>query len=132
MILAALVIGHYGGAGHRPRWISAGNVLLGIAMLIYASPEFLFPITDTPASVSSGPSTVNAQTALKVPNEEMCLPQTVSRYSNSTTRGLSSACNADGSDPDVGSTKPLIVFGVADFLMGLGGTTVSFFLRSPQ
>lgn len=108
-IIAALVIGHFGGSGHRPRWISAGMFLLGLAMLLFASPEFLFPVK----SLSTGGTSSTKHSAVY---DEMCA------VNKSSTIGRATCTQAEHQQDS--NLNPLIVFGVAEFLMGLGATTV--------
>ncbi|OQV24440.1 Solute carrier organic anion transporter family member 3A1 [Hypsibius exemplaris] len=111
-IFAALIVGHYGGSGHRPRWISMGMFVLGLAMLLFAAPEIIFPVKGH--SLTTAGTTKN--TAGRLPDDELCLIPM-----NGTSK-KPAVCTA-GEQEQEGNLGPLIVFGVAEFLMGLGATT---------
>ncbi|KAG1653394.1 Solute carrier organic anion transporter family member 5A1 [Nymphon striatum] len=52
IIVASLLIGYFGGNGHRPRWIAAGMIIAALGALLSASPYWIFG-TDRHLAVSS-------------------------------------------------------------------------------
>ncbi|OQV15393.1 Solute carrier organic anion transporter family member 4C1 [Hypsibius exemplaris] len=108
-LLSALVVAHFGGAGHRPRWIAGGSLLVGLGFLLMASPEIFFP-----PSLTSSLATVLATSSDK--KEPFC---------DAGRNGSSRAASLDCSKSDNDRIGPLIVLGFAEFIMGLGATTAS-------
>lgn len=41
-ITFSLILSHYGGKGHRPRWIASGVLFSALACFVLASPHFIF------------------------------------------------------------------------------------------
>ncbi|OQV15394.1 Solute carrier organic anion transporter family member 4C1 [Hypsibius exemplaris] len=112
-LMSALFIAHFGGAGHRPRWIAGGSLLVGLGFLLMAATEIFFP-----ASNISSLATVLFTSSDK--NEPLC---NASR--NESMHGAVDCRKRN--DDHIG---PLIVLGVAEFIMGLG-STASMILGMP-
>ncbi|OQV15395.1 Solute carrier organic anion transporter family member 5A1 [Hypsibius exemplaris] len=105
-ILASLIVAHYGGAGHRPRWIGCGAILLGLGMFLMASTEVMFPVTSR-----SMVSLVVASASDS--NERFC-------HSNPLRNATKNPC----SQAIESSLYPLMVLGASEFIMGLGATSI--------
>lgn len=107
-ILTALLIGHFGGGGHRPRWIAAGSVIVGMGFLLIALPELLFPPSNFSA-VSDMLSTGKEYA------ESFCTSANLPVIKNATN-----LCSTSKPEDHMGAP---IAFGVAFFLIGIGSTT---------
>ncbi|GAV05454.1 hypothetical protein RvY_15586 [Ramazzottius varieornatus] len=114
-ILVALLTAHYGGSSHRPRWISFGCLLVGAALLLHALPEVVFPMKNS----------LDAQSAEKAGNLEgddrtLCLRNRATASVVSNTSDVEDRCIGRAESP----LGPLIIFGVAQFLLGMGSTAL--------
>ncbi|GAV05451.1 hypothetical protein RvY_15584 [Ramazzottius varieornatus] len=105
-IFASLVVAHYGGAGHRPRWIGFGAILLGLGMFLMAATEGIFPVTARSAVTQMVASAKDS-------NEKFC-------HANITKSTYSPHCEI----AQERSLYPLMVLGFAEFVMGLGATSI--------
>jgi hypothetical protein len=115
-ILASLVVAHYGGAGHRPRWIGLGAILLGLGMFLMASTEAIFPVTSRSLVTFVVSSASDS-------NEKFCHVDGDSSRS-SLHRAVNATMNPACSGTVESSLFPLIVLGIAEFIMGLGATSI--------
>jgi len=41
-IIFAIILSHYGGKGHRPRWLAFGTLLASMSCFILASPHYFY------------------------------------------------------------------------------------------
>ncbi|GAV01325.1 hypothetical protein RvY_12057-3 [Ramazzottius varieornatus] len=107
-ICAALLVAHLVGNRHRPLWICIGGVLEGLALLLFAAPEIIFP--------RHLPRNLNRTASDRPP---LCLAASSDLVSNiSMTRPLCGQ-NTIGKSTD----GPLAVFLTANILSGVGSTT---------
>ncbi|XP_055338452.1 solute carrier organic anion transporter family member 2A1-like [Paramacrobiotus metropolitanus] len=113
-ILTALIIGHFGGAGHRPRWIAMGSFVVGLGFLVMAAPEILFPVTQH--------SLVSA-TILRPSDEDKYCAVDSGNASSGRNRTYNCGKGEQHSQSTSDHNGALIVLGVAEFLIGLGSTT---------
>ncbi|XP_055338443.1 solute carrier organic anion transporter family member 3A1-like [Paramacrobiotus metropolitanus] len=112
-ISVSLIVAHYAGAGHRPRWIGGGAVLLAAGMFLMAATEIAFPVTER-----SIVSFVISSAADK--KEKFCQ---ASAFLNATRAPLPAQCGVGAAKPE-SNVYPLIMLGVSEFIMGLGATTI--------
>ena len=109
-LLVALLIAHYGGSSHRPRWMAVGTLIVGFGLLLMAAPEFLFP--------ASTFETLKVTTLAKNKIEEqMCDASRTINETHSTVKPR------DCRKPSTDHVEPMIVFGLAEFIVGMGSTT---------
>ncbi|OQV15418.1 Solute carrier organic anion transporter family member 4C1 [Hypsibius exemplaris] len=107
----SLITAHFGGSGHRPRWISFGCFLLGLSLILHAAPEIFFPLKAITSKFSSA-STATAG------NELLCSAK------RAATWNASSDIQADMCTDKDSHIGPLVVFGVSHLMMGAGSTTL--------
>ncbi|XP_055331963.1 solute carrier organic anion transporter family member 74D-like [Paramacrobiotus metropolitanus] len=114
-IVVALLTAYFGGSGHRPRLIMIGGLLLGIAVMLHAAPEVLFPSRRTIG---------RSKTAETVVPEKLCRDGSDNIYNNSYSVSNRSAefAHSDGESINLGG--PVAVFIVAQLIQGVGSTMV--------
>lgn len=111
-ILAALVTAHFGGNGNRPRWIMFGAITLGVALLLHAAPEILFPVRP----LSSVGNIIDAEA-----NEVVCMR---TRHSSALDLHHNSTVSPERCIEEESNAGPMGVFISAQLLIGLGATTL--------
>ncbi|XP_055331103.1 solute carrier organic anion transporter family member 4C1-like [Paramacrobiotus metropolitanus] len=117
-ICVALLIGHFGGAGHRPRWIAGGSFLVGLGFLLLASTEIMFPVTE-----NSLMATTVLETAA---SDKFCMADNVTTVAkHNDTCGKNARLNHQWMHDGA-----LSVLSVAEFLIGLG-TAATIILGTP-
>ncbi|GAV01233.1 hypothetical protein RvY_11974 [Ramazzottius varieornatus] len=106
-LLVALFVAHYGGSSHRPRWMAFGTLIVGLGLLLMASPEFLFPASSFEILTTTTLAKANV-------TEQFC---DANRNNAPDTEEI------DSNRPTTDHVGPMVVFGIAEFIIGLGSTT---------
>ncbi|XP_055331984.1 solute carrier organic anion transporter family member 74D-like isoform X2 [Paramacrobiotus metropolitanus] len=112
-VSTALLTAHFGGRGHRPRWIMCGCIILGIALLLHAAPEVLFPFRNL--DVWKGASMMQNEEHLCAANSR----QRALRLGGDNHTAAVPVVNA--SESNIG---PVVVLVVAQLLQGVGSTAL--------
>ncbi|XP_055328730.1 solute carrier organic anion transporter family member 74D-like isoform X2 [Paramacrobiotus metropolitanus] len=111
-VLVALLVGHFGGRGHRPRWIALGSFILGVALMLFALPELVTPRTDSDMLV-----THTAGKGSKF-REQFCTAAVVLNETDGDEEPVQ--CTTEYTSDGI---LPPLIFCVAQFLLGIGATT---------
>ncbi|GAV05450.1 hypothetical protein RvY_15583 [Ramazzottius varieornatus] len=108
-LIAALFVGHYGGVGHRPRWMAVGSLLVGLGLLLMASPELFFPAEGSASMTAMMYASADS-------NENLC------NAKRNTTSANTDADSENCAKTNNDHINPMIVLGAAEFIIGLGST----------
>ncbi|XP_063955020.1 solute carrier organic anion transporter family member 4A1-like [Lytechinus pictus] len=103
VIISMIPVTYFGGRGNKPRWISIGCFLVGMASLLFALPHFT--------------TERYAYFVEKVAGQTTCqLPQ-----ANSTSTSSPDGCQRSGKS-SLSLSKYIILFGAAKVIAGIGAT----------
>ncbi|XP_055341717.1 solute carrier organic anion transporter family member 3A1-like [Paramacrobiotus metropolitanus] len=118
-IAVVLFVAHFCGRGHRPRWMFVGCLTVGIAVLIFATPELFADRWDADTStIVSSNSTGN-----KTFDKEMCL-------STAQAKQIADQCIADAPNEVNKNAWTFVLLGLAQVILGIG-TTAPIVLAMP-
>ena len=66
-IIFAIILSHYGGRGHRPRWLAFGTLLASLACFILSSPHYFYGSGEDALSYTEEYSMWSAPKSIVVP-----------------------------------------------------------------
>ncbi|OQV18579.1 Solute carrier organic anion transporter family member 4C1 [Hypsibius exemplaris] len=128
-VLVALIVGHFGGRGHRPRWIALGSFMLGVSLMLFALPELVTPRVDSDVLPAKyGKTKVREQfcAAPLTPQTTVFPDELLLSFPPNETYGTAlpdeippMKCNEYSSD----SIVPPLIFCISQFFLGIGATT---------
>lgn len=130
-IIFSLILSHYGGAGHRPRWIAVGTFLSAIACFVLASPQVFYGSGPDALSLTEEYSDLNGVTSQLSLGKELEWNSTqgkssVRETSTGWTQAKVSLCqrsdapsseNCADQDTDL---APLALLFLSQFISGIG------------
>ena len=114
--MSALIIAHFGGAGHRPKWMAGGSLIAALGLLLMAGPELFFP----PSKASSLSASMSSSASSTIKDEPLCRPD-----GNSSSSPAFEDCVGRKSTDEENRLGPLIVLGLAEFITGLGAVATN-------
>ncbi|XP_055327701.1 solute carrier organic anion transporter family member 74D-like [Paramacrobiotus metropolitanus] len=112
-IAVVLLVAHFCGKGHRPRWLAVSSLLLGIAILTFATPELFAPKWDA-ENIRMDNSSID---------KEICLNE-------AQAQETADKCDAESQAIRNDNMWALILLGVAQVLLGIA-TTAPIVLAMP-
>lgn len=115
-IAVVLLVAHFCGKGHRPRYLAMGSLLLGFSVLLFATPELLAPKWDAENMQ------VTNLTTPKI-DRETCL-------SDADALTTADKCDAESHTQRGSNLWPLLLLGLAQTLLGIA-TTAPIVLAMP-
>ncbi|OQV25265.1 Solute carrier organic anion transporter family member 4C1 [Hypsibius exemplaris] len=113
-----LLVAHFCSKGHRPRWLAVGSLIVGIAILTFATPELFANKWDV-----GGLTSVSTNSSQPRIDKEICLTA-------ADKKATEEKCDAESQAIRNDIMWPIILLATAQILLGIG-TTAPIVLALP-
>lgn len=108
-----LFVAHFCGRGHRPRWLAVACFTVGIAVLIFATPELFAPKWD--ADGSAVVSLFGNSSKQPTFNKELCLTA-------ESAKEIADQCKLEAPLEQNKNLWTFLLLGLAQIILGIGTT----------